>query len=481
MPQVPYNPVADVSPSGQGTPYFSDRGATPEAFGAGVGASIEHFGAQLDRTASTIESNVLATQQLKNEAEVNSATTADLLTSGKLTNDFRQLPGSQAQDGLNDHVKALKEEREKLRDSLSNPEAKRMFDQQTMHRFALDVVNSSNYAATQMKQHTIQTYADKDDATIQQAAKDSRLGVPGAQERARDTLIQSARDSGKLTGDSPEAIARKARDKLTRLTAATTSAKATYDPPAAQKILDDAVKAGTVDEGQVETIQHNIDMKGIQFYSARDAKEIVSDHIQQDPATFDRNPQGKMNEMLQAAKDKADALYPTDAAHPENVAKNDMYLKQLTSNIENSASTLKKAYTDQTNDNKRFLTDISNQNVPGTNRKPANPQEMNQINPQAGQIYIDTQKRDPNFDLTTKFKANAAEDKIVPESQLEDQRKLWRGKEPYQKATTDLDQLFLDGKIDKTTRDKMQTEKDQIVKGARVEFSVAPIMSAYGS
>ena len=278
MPQVPYNPVADVSPSGQGTPYFSDRGATPEAFGAGVGASVERFGAELGRTASTIESNVLATQQLKNEAEVNSATTADLLTSGKLTNDFRQLPGSQAQDALNDHVKALQTEREKLRDSLSNPEAKRMFDQQTMHRFALDVVNSSNYAATQMKQFTKQTYDDNNYATGQDIARRLRDGsaTDATIEEGKKKIIANSVAAGKIDGDSPDATNKRIQQNLTKLISDITSPTSVTQPEKAQKIFDQAKRAGIIDETKVEGIQNTLDQHAVQYHATTDSAAIIS-------------------------------------------------------------------------------------------------------------------------------------------------------------------------------------------------------------
>ena len=483
MPQVPYNPVADVSPSGQGTPYFSDRGATPEAFGAGVGASVERFGAELGRTASTIESNVLATQQLKNEAEVNSATTADLLTSGKLTNDFRQLPGSQAQDALNDHVKSLQTEREKLRDSLSNPEAKRMFDQQTMHRFALDVVNSSNYAATQMKLHTKQTYADHEDAIVQDTAKRVKAGEPGALEKGVSDLINNNRAAGKLDDDtSPDALNKKNRTSLTKMISSITSATSQVDPAKAQAIMDKAVKAGVVDETQTETIQNKIDAHAVQYYGTRDAAEITSNRIQSDPTTFDRNPQGTMVQMMADAEAKANERYPVDAAHPENAIRHDQFLKQLENNIQGTAATLQKTYKDQTDATKKTVLDLTEQKLPN-GVAPVTRAELNLINPNA-QNYIDEAiRRDPTFAarLDNKLSTNNSVDNNIRPEALADQQKIWAGKTTAEKMQTDPADLFKKGLINNKLREQMYSDQNKIKSQAVNTFNADGIIGRHGA
>src|SRR3974377_61587 len=108
MPMVPYNPIPQQGPQGIPTPYRTDAGATPEAFGAGVGRAMQGFGQQLERSSSAFESNVLQIQQLKNEAHINTGTTDYIMQGGELINAFRQLPGSQAQEQLQAHVKQLR-------------------------------------------------------------------------------------------------------------------------------------------------------------------------------------------------------------------------------------------------------------------------------------------------------------------------------------------------------------------------------------
>ena len=100
MPQVPYSPIPQQGPQGAPTPYRTDAGATPEAFGAGVGEARERFGQMVEGASNMLERNVLQAQQLKNEADVNTATTDYIMKSGDLINKFRELPGSQASDQL---------------------------------------------------------------------------------------------------------------------------------------------------------------------------------------------------------------------------------------------------------------------------------------------------------------------------------------------------------------------------------------------
>ena len=100
MPTVPYNPIPSQTPGGQPTPYFTDRGASEAAFGGTQAEAMGRFAGQLEKTATVIETNVIAAQQLVNEADVNAAVTADIQKSGELNNQFRLLPGKQAQEAL---------------------------------------------------------------------------------------------------------------------------------------------------------------------------------------------------------------------------------------------------------------------------------------------------------------------------------------------------------------------------------------------
>src|SRR6516165_8577681 len=183
---VPYQPV----PQGQATPAtpFVGDVATPQAFGVNIGKAEEQLGQTMDRASSALEANVLQMQGYKTEAEVNAGVTDYILKGGDLTNKFRELPGSQAQDQLQQHTNDLNQLRQGIRSSLSSPKAQRDFDNATMHRFALDVVGSSQYAAQQMRSFTKEGYASRTDAEEQRGIKDVRDGVPGAMERTKKNL-----------------------------------------------------------------------------------------------------------------------------------------------------------------------------------------------------------------------------------------------------------------------------------------------------
>lgn len=478
MPTVPYQPVSEVTPSGQGLSYFSDKGATEAAFGVNVGTAMEHFGQQLERTASTVESNVLASQALKNEADVNQAVTADIMTSGELNNKFRQLPGSQAQEALDDHVKALKESREKLRAGLSNDMARKMFDQQTMHRMGLDVVNSSQYAATQMKQFTKQSYSDKSDAIIQDMSENA-VGAndPSRFQRGVKQLIDIEHEKGKLDGDNPEAVNKSIRTQLTKATSAITSALSKNDPAAAQKVLDMAREKKVVDASQVENIQNKIDSNAVQNYALLDAAKISSDHIQSDPTTFTRNPEGTLIKMREDAAKMADERFPNDPALRER------YLVQLETNISAKVNTEKKAQADRSADLKATVSSLGDQSLPGTGRKPTSLAELNMLNPKAQDYYDEAVRRDPHFAqiMRNKFVTNNDVDNIVEPNALAKQKLIWYGMQPKDKMQTDPGDMFQKGLIDKELRDKMYTDQGKIKSQANTVFSADGIMRRHGA
>lgn len=273
MPAVPYNPVPTVSPGSTPIPYRTDRGVSETAFGANIGGAISRLGSQIGQSANVIEQDVLARQKLNDEAAVNAATTSDILSSGDLNNKFRQLQGSQAQDGLEAHVAALKEARENIRNSLTSDAQRKLFDSQTMHRFALDVVNSSQYAGTQMRQYTKQTNASAQDALIQHAISNWR--TPGVIDRDFQQMAELETKAAGMDGVTEgDQLSERIRNKMTSAFMSLMPAIAKNDPDAAQKFFD-KVK-DKLDQSKVPTIQNSIDDRGIQYHAVTEANRITS-------------------------------------------------------------------------------------------------------------------------------------------------------------------------------------------------------------
>jgi hypothetical protein len=435
---------------------------------------MEGFGQQLERSATTFESNVLQAQQFKREAEVNTAVSDSIQKSGDLVNEFRQLPGSQAQDALQQHIEALRASREAIRNSLSSPAAQRDFDRETMHRFALDVVGSSQYAAQQMRAHTKQAISNNSDQIVQDTARRAREGDPEAVEKGTEKLKANEHKLGIMEGEDAAGLAKRDRAAVTRMISAITSPMSTYDPERAQKILDQAKKTKSIDETQVEAIQQKVDAHEISFHAMMDGAAIASNRIQQDPTAFTNNPEGTRIQMRQDAEKRADELYPNDPF------KRQQYLDEVTRNIEGKANVAQKDQNDRTRDLKQSVMGLAATQM-SNGRKPISMAEMNTLNPKAQDYYDEAVKRDPTMALRMQhaFLANSKEDNILRPEQINAMGKWWAGLKTEEKQRVDPNAYFNAGKINNQTRDKWSDEQNKLTSAATNTNAADTVLSHY--
>jgi hypothetical protein len=475
MPQVPYSPIPQQGPQGAPTPYRTDAGATPEAFGAGVGEARERFGQMVEGASNMLERNVLQAQQLKNEADVNTATTDYIMKSGDLINKFRELPGSQAQDQLEAHSQQLRALRESIRGSL-NPMGQKMFDQETMHRFALDVVGSSQYAAQQMREYTKQSYEGKKDAITQDMERRHREGDPNAVPDGVAQLGQINQRSGQYSGDPQSVIDKRQRETVTAAIGRMTSAESKTDPKKAYKMLDDAIAAHTIDESRIEEMRNLINEHAIQLYATTDGAKIVSDHIQSDPVGFSKDPEGFQATMNQDAEKVAKERFPNDPIQQEKL------VESLKVHIAKSAAVEERDQRRRLMDLDNTLKDAADQRLP-SGRKPINMAETLQINPHAQDMYDEIRRRDYRriLRIENQWKANSKEDNILSVDQNLRNDREWAGKTNEEKMNVDGGKLFLDGKINLHTLDTIVNEQKKLTALATNTDDIDKILHDYDS
>src|SRR6266403_1085224 len=107
MPAVPSPSVPSVAPSGQAMPYQSAAGASPEAFGAGIGEAESRLGRGIESV-----SDVLSKHALQMQEEVNASTAKDLFLQGdvevgKLTVDYNALEGANRVNAYQKYVEDI--------------------------------------------------------------------------------------------------------------------------------------------------------------------------------------------------------------------------------------------------------------------------------------------------------------------------------------------------------------------------------------
>jgi hypothetical protein len=137
----PYNPVSEVGPSPTpGNDYQHISGATPEAFGAGIGQATSRLGQQFEHTGDVLAENAIRQQQLTNQIAANDSTNYVMDETTKILHGDPNVPGDVGYYGLkgNDAVNARQGVAQKLdaliqsaRNNLSNPRQTLAFDNET--------------------------------------------------------------------------------------------------------------------------------------------------------------------------------------------------------------------------------------------------------------------------------------------------------------------------------------------------------------
>ncbi len=153
MPQVPYSPVPDVRPSGQGAPALNV--STPgAAFGTNVAEAIKGVGGELDKVGGEIFQRAMALQDLNNRTQADQASSTFVEQMGLKHAEFAALQGEDAVKALPDHMKDIHELRDQVGEGL-NPMAKKLYDTETRNQAARTIFNAAGHAATQNKQWMI--------------------------------------------------------------------------------------------------------------------------------------------------------------------------------------------------------------------------------------------------------------------------------------------------------------------------------------
>lgn len=205
MPQVPYNPVPDVAPSTQGTPTL--RVDTPsEAFGVGVGRTIEGFGKGLEQDSDKIFQRAIALQELQNETDARNADAQASKEMGMLHADFQTKQGVNAgPEALEKYTNDLNAVYQKNRAALGNDDARRRYDSSALSVLNRSIFNGAGHSGQQVKEAAkgsamAQIDAAADNVYNSSLYGDGTVGLDASIASARS----AARSYSQLEGFTPE-------------------------------------------------------------------------------------------------------------------------------------------------------------------------------------------------------------------------------------------------------------------------------------
>lgn len=160
MPVVPSPSVPSVAPTGNiGIGYQNANGATPEAFGAGIGQAEQGFAGQVGQLSDVLEKHALKMQE-----DVNASSAKDLFLKGdvdigKLQVEYNSLEGANRVNAYPKYVEDIGAVRAKYKQLAPNDDVARRFDQDFARRVGYSIVDGARSAATANKQYQSQTNA----------------------------------------------------------------------------------------------------------------------------------------------------------------------------------------------------------------------------------------------------------------------------------------------------------------------------------
>lgn len=154
-PEDNYNSAPSVNPTTNAPNDYLNIRATPDAFGAQVGQSLQKLGATVQQGDNQASDYLIQKQGMINETAASNGDSQYQVTSGKILSDYKQNLGFAAANAAPDAIKAVQDQREQIRSSLGNSMAKRAFDQLTLRSQGFAIRDINDHVDTQLKQaHT---------------------------------------------------------------------------------------------------------------------------------------------------------------------------------------------------------------------------------------------------------------------------------------------------------------------------------------
>ena len=240
MATIPVDRLPTVLPEGA-LPYSNVQGATPDAFGAGVGASLQQAG-------DTVSDNLLRAQGAANQTKAVQSDSDYLAKANDLMNGnpakgiigFRSLHGQAAVDAYDSYRQQLADLRTDIRSNL-NPAVQRMFDQTSM-RTQRGFEDSMGF---HMSQQQFASQVDTANARVQIASNAalSNADDPNAWNHFLSEVQGASRAKAQLQGLTPDAAEMQRERDVSAVYEQRTRDLALVNPEAAAKFYQSNIGA----------------------------------------------------------------------------------------------------------------------------------------------------------------------------------------------------------------------------------------------
>lgn len=283
MPAVPLVTTPSVAPTpSSGLPYQNTAGATPDAFGASIGAAESGLGRGIEALSDVLEKHASKMQE-----DVNTSVAKDLFLKGdveigRLTTEYNSLEGANRVNAYPKYVEDIGKVRSDMKAEAPNDTVARKFDQDFARRVGYSIVDGARMAASANKQY------QKDTNTAVRANALNHI----AENAADDNRFQTELDIGKETfqnsdeykGSSPEVRAQHDEAFVDSAWSTRLTSMAKNDPLRARELLKDAPVSGLTRVKLQDTVNQQI----INVQSRVEADKIMQSGALVSPELVDK-------------------------------------------------------------------------------------------------------------------------------------------------------------------------------------------------
>jgi len=306
MPKAPYTPNVDVALSGQEIPEFRPT-VRPEAFGVNVGQAIEKLGSTFEQAGNQVFNTAVQLQEEHLRTKAMNASTQYYAQTAKTRQDFlaAENPGP---EGLQKYIKDIGDARDKIRGTIAEPYAQRLYDNETRVDLERAYTAGAVHAATGTRRATMQAMQAQEEVYKGRIAEDP-ANMEGFKENLRNLLDSIDRRLGPYGQQAkPETIAATKEKAEEEARAGQIKSLMHSDVPRAVELANSPSYKGHLGIYTDETLKQ-LQQEDRQVGTRVEADKIMTDVMEKHKAGAEYM---SMEDAVNKMKDVAEKTHPND-------------------------------------------------------------------------------------------------------------------------------------------------------------------------
>jgi hypothetical protein len=240
-----------------------------------VGSALAHFGGSLEGAGDEIFKRASAIKAVENDTAATEASVKFHIEGNKMTEAYEATKGNQTTGSLDAHMKTLEDQRQKIRTSLSNDQARNMFDQSSLKTLGGLVAKAGHHAANAGK-GAARSAADAEEK-IQLNNITLNANEPGFdfEAEAQTAMTRYREKIAAIDGDFGPVKELKEKELWSKLYSSWATGKGKINPEEGYKILEDAKAKGRIMAPDYEKVKGTLRLNDIDTTSRYIANKVT--------------------------------------------------------------------------------------------------------------------------------------------------------------------------------------------------------------